>query len=185
MNNENEVSETSQNTEYPEPKRQNIYKALFFALISIGALSGVIYFFNNYKIQNKNESEDHNERPAYVQPPQEYVPPQREYEPPARYVQRISSGNLTLNAHYRTDLINNIVIEGYIGNPTSATFKDVKISVEFYSSTGSTIAQRIYTVYDYFPPHMNKSFKIKETERNLRRNTERLSSKIYNAYQVY
>lgn len=53
-------------------------------------------------------------------------------------------------------------VDGQIkNNATVANYKDVTVEVIFYSETETELDRRQYTIYDYFPAHSTKEFKLK------------------------
>ena len=54
------------------------------------------------------------------------------------------------------------ILEGYITNlATIASFKDVKVRINFISSTGSTINNTDFVIYDFVPANDGISYKEK------------------------
>lgn len=69
---------------------------------------------------------------------------------------------LSTQGTYRTNLIGEWVIEGTVTNSASvATFKDVVLTLRYYSKTGSQIASENKILYEFFKPGETQSFKIK------------------------
>ena len=57
---------------------------------------------------------------------------------------------------------NNIKVHGVIKNSaTVANFKDVVVKVTYYSKTQTVIGRNNYIIYDFFPPHSEKTFELK------------------------
>lgn len=48
-----------------------------------------------------------------------------------------------------------------VNNATVANYKDVTVEVIFYSSTDTELDRGQYTIYDFFPAHTTKEFKLK------------------------
>ena len=63
---------------------------------------------------------------------------------------------------YRKNLINQWVIEGTITNSaTLATYKDVVISITYFSKTQTQIGTEEKTLFEYYKPNSEQNFKIK------------------------
>ena len=69
---------------------------------------------------------------------------------------------LSSDGTYRKNLMGEWVLEGKISNSaTIATYKDVVLTVRFYSKTKTLLGTERQPVYDYFPAGKSKRFKIK------------------------
>lgn len=54
------------------------------------------------------------------------------------------------------------IIEGFIRNSaTIARYKDVVLTIQFHSQTGTVIEERDHPIYEYFEPGAFKHFKVK------------------------
>ena len=52
-------------------------------------------------------------------------------------------------------------IHGVIKNAaTVATYKDAVVIVSYFSKTKTKLASKNYTIYDFFPPHSEKTFEL-------------------------
>jgi hypothetical protein len=71
----------------------------------------------------------------------------------------VRKGNLFRRDEYGED---GKFIEGYILNKASlAKFKDVSVTVSYYSATETLIQEKQFTIYQYFEPNSRNSFSIK------------------------
>lgn len=48
-----------------------------------------------------------------------------------------------------------------LNNATVANYKDVVVEVVFYSGTDTELDRKRYTIYDFFPAHSKKAFRLK------------------------
>jgi hypothetical protein len=48
-----------------------------------------------------------------------------------------------------------------VNNATVANYKDAVVEVIFYSGTDTELDRKRYTLYDFFPAHSTKAFKLK------------------------
>lgn len=56
---------------------------------------------------------------------------------------------------------NKFKVHGVIKNAaTVATFKDAVVTVNYFSKTKTKLASNNYTIYDFFPPHSEKTFEL-------------------------
>lgn len=89
------------------------------------------------------------------------------YEEKVMTVEQIEKSNpskfLNASGTYRQIFFGtNLKVEGEIVNKaTVANYKDVTVEVIFYSETETELDRKQYTIYDYFPAHSKKSFKLK------------------------
>jgi hypothetical protein len=71
---------------------------------------------------------------------------------------------LTLSYSYRVNLAANTIIEGNISNSASvAGFKNVKMTVYFYSKTDVVVGKETFTVMEFVPANRSISFRHKIT----------------------
>lgn len=69
---------------------------------------------------------------------------------------------LNADGTYRKNLVGEWVMEGNISSSASvATYKDVVLNISFISATGTEIGSQSETLYKFFKPGANQSFKIK------------------------
>lgn len=83
--------------------------------------------------------------------------------PPPDPEQYNPSAYLNANGTYRKNFWGDkITINGKVTNSATHTnYKDVYITVKFYSKTKSVIDSKTYVLYDYFPYGMAKDFELK------------------------
>lgn len=75
---------------------------------------------------------------------------------------KIRNGGLFRSAEYADD---GGIISGFVKNKaTLAKFKDLRVTVAFYSQTKTLIREDAFVIYEYYPPGttQNLSFKIAE-----------------------
>lgn len=80
------------------------------------------------------------------------------------YAKEIKTPNNYLSADYtyRVTMIGNTIIEGSISNSaTVAGFKNVKLTVYFYSKTDLLLGQETFTIMEFVSPNGSVSFKHK------------------------
>lgn len=69
---------------------------------------------------------------------------------------------LSTNGTYRKNLIGEWVLEGTISNSASVvTYKDVVITIMYFSKTKTLIGKENKIIYEFFKPGTTKKFKIK------------------------
>jgi len=72
---------------------------------------------------------------------------------------KVRNAGLFREAEYVDD---GALIQGNITNKASlAKYKDLKITLSFYSRTKTLIDKQSYVLYDYYKPNTTKQFKIK------------------------
>jgi hypothetical protein len=83
----------------------------------------------------------------------------------------------------RYNLLNEMIIEGKIySTATVATYKDIVLTILFYSKTGTLLGKKEYTFYDYISPNGNISYKVKL---GYPYNTSYVEAKIFKAEFAY
>lgn len=69
---------------------------------------------------------------------------------------------LSTDGTYRENLVGQWVLEGTVTNhATIAKYKDVVLTVKFYSKTKTLLGSEKHSIYEYFSAGRTKSFKIK------------------------
>ncbi|MEJ8802130.1 hypothetical protein [Pontibacter sp. H249] len=69
---------------------------------------------------------------------------------------------LTADGTYRRNLIGEWVIEGTVGSTaTIAKYKDVVLTISYYSKTQTLLGTEQQTIYDYFSPGNKVKYKFK------------------------
>ena len=69
---------------------------------------------------------------------------------------------LTVDGTYRKNLIGEWVMVGTVGSSaTIATYKDVVLTISYYSKTQTLLGTETQTIYDYFTPGNQVKFKLK------------------------
>ena len=69
---------------------------------------------------------------------------------------------LKANVTYRQNLVDQWVLEGTVSNTASlAKYKDVVLRIVYYSKTQTEIGSEEKTLFEYFKPNNQQSFKIK------------------------
>lgn len=57
------------------------------------------------------------------------------------------------------------IFEGDVFNSaTLATFKDIQFKVSYYSKTKTLISEKLYTIYEIYPPNSTRHFSFKVSE---------------------
>lgn len=64
---------------------------------------------------------------------------------------------------YRVNILGNkLKVNGTITNSAAvATYKDAVVRVTYYSKSNTNLGSEDYTIWDVFPPHSTKNFKLK------------------------
>ena len=86
---------------------------------------------------------------------------------------------LTVDGNYRNNLIGEWVLEGKINNSaTVATYKDIVLTVSYYSKTDSFLGTEKQTIYEFLKAGQEHKFKIKSFGY---KGTAKLSVEVSNA----
>jgi hypothetical protein len=150
----------------PQPQQQAIPKSSTYQKASIEKsrssrtpffiVGGVITFLiilyvirsnHNSNRSNLVEGQSYNEKVMSIE--------ETELSQPVRF--------LSAAGVYNSNLWGDVFkVHGTITNTaTAATFKDAVVKVTYYSKTKTVLTSKVYTIYDFFPPHETKNFELK------------------------